>query len=338
MTQGVKWLKKGVTAIFRGFVITVLLLFILEACYRFQLWDFYKTEWSVLNKADDGQKAKRILVFGDSFGAQTIGFANQLQNELPEYAVYNASIPGTCAIQHAFIAKRRIREVNPDIVILQTYVGNDLLDVYPTINWSEYSLARNFYYRLSTWFRVLGYLNYKSGQLKHYLGKENLNISSPDVTEPFSTSKYSERTKMLIRGNADYINQSIALSSDGSRKAMSKLNDNCQSILKRIDNKVKVYILVLPHCIQTNKQYKHQFEQMGAIFTKYEPPYEYLNELKKLKVTGVINALPALKEAEENRIQCYYSNDPHMSENGHKVVTEVILKDLFTTSNFQLEE
>jgi hypothetical protein len=77
---------------------------------------------------------KKVLLLGDSFTFGhhvtniTSGFADILLSK--GYLVYNTGISGADIMQYYLIAKKYIPIIQPDIVILNAYLGNDLSTYY----------------------------------------------------------------------------------------------------------------------------------------------------------------------------------------------------------------
>ena len=108
-----------------SFITLFIFLFLLEIAYRYQWFDFYKTEITELNKeALKKQYKKRVLVFGDSFSAATDGYVAMLNDSLPDVQFINASMPGIGPQEIAVIAADRIEASKPDMVIIELFHAN----------------------------------------------------------------------------------------------------------------------------------------------------------------------------------------------------------------------
>lgn len=86
-----------------------------------------------------GQK-KKILVVGDSYvyGMSARPYYNSFVDELlaDGQMVYAAGIPGTDPAQYAAIVEKYVPLLNPDLVIVCFYMGNDLME-YPRVSRSS---------------------------------------------------------------------------------------------------------------------------------------------------------------------------------------------------------
>jgi lysophospholipase L1-like esterase len=76
-------------------------------------------------------KKTKVLLLGDSFtwGHSTTNKTNNFANELlaKDYIIYNTGISGADATQYKAIAERYIPILKPDIVILNFFMGNDII-------------------------------------------------------------------------------------------------------------------------------------------------------------------------------------------------------------------
>ena len=76
-------------------------------------------------------KRKSILLIGDSFtwGHETSNLTNCFADLLlaKGYVVYNTGIEATDPTQYLEVAKRYIPELNPDFVVVNYYIGNDVM-------------------------------------------------------------------------------------------------------------------------------------------------------------------------------------------------------------------
>ena len=162
------YIPKSIRILSYFLYVLLFVVLVLEIVYRFQIIDFYKAEFRAFNPEVKSRKQnKSILVFGDSFTAQSGSWLYQLRENLPHYKIVNSVITGTSIDEASYIAPGRIRAVNPDILIYQLYVGNDLLGITHRLNWKAWSIGRNVYWLLSDRLRILSYVNYRMGHLGH---------------------------------------------------------------------------------------------------------------------------------------------------------------------------
>ena len=74
---------------------------------------------------------KKVLILGDSFayGMTARPYFNSFPDHLLAmgYMVYNTGIPGVDPAQYAAVVDEYLDELNPDVVIVNLYIGNDLM-------------------------------------------------------------------------------------------------------------------------------------------------------------------------------------------------------------------
>lgn len=322
-----KLLKKiGKIILQIGFVLLIVLL-LLEMAYRFQWVDFYRAEWSYLNReVQVDVKNDKILVFGDSFSSDSISWVNQFRENSKNTCVYNASMPGVGVETYDVLFDKRVSEVQPDLVLIQLYVGNDVYDYNKPVRWGEFSLSRNLFWSTSNLFRSLNFINYRLGQVSSDISlldsKENLS---------FDTSTYASRTKLFIRHIEEYPYESIFLQNDCASE-FDKISSKLLDFKERIGKK-KMFVIVVPHCAQVDELYRDRYKDMGAItpskdFTKNI----WVEELTELGL-NVIDPLPRFQMLESEEIRLYYENDPHLNERGQKELFHCVEQSILNQFN-----
>lgn len=318
-----KFLKR--TAYFFFLIISVLLL--LEVCFRYQVIDFYASEWKLLNKNVASKKAsKKILIFGDSYSAAPNNtYVNVLRDSFPDYAFYNASIPGTGIRQVALIASKRIKEVQPDEIIYQVYVGNDLSDIQHPTNWSQLNFFRNCYWSLSDQLLFLHYLNYSSGQFashdKPYLGKAD---------EQFSVTSYNAREKIYIQSDPFFFENAISLNGKDA-ELFKELMEKTKNVFSDYLAKGKVIFVLIPHSLQVNQTYYDNMKKLGCqfrySFAAINRHYLFCEKFKTEFSSSVIDPLPFFQE-KDSASTFFFANDPHLTDEGQKQLGNFLVKEL----------
>lgn len=307
-----KWLKHTV-------IVGVLSLFLLETAYRNQWVDFYRFEWSYHN-AEVSESKMKILVFGDSFSADPRAWVYMLRDSLTELGIYNAALPGIGPETHHRIFNRRIDEVQPDHVIVQLYVGNDLYDIQRPVNWSKHGFFRNLFWSVSNDFSVLNYFNYRLGQSL----PDDLEPDNSKAGQEFSPQQYSSRTQMYIRGDVNYPSCVINPSDEDER--MIELRERLLDMKENCPKGCRFTVLLVPHCTQVDPKAIEAFQEMGAKIHEdilgTNPWKEYLKGIK------VIDPVDQFIVAIRSGKQLYYSNDPHLNEEGNQLLMKIVADDL----------
>lgn len=317
-----KKLGSWVGKLFLFFTAILLVLVIGEWVYRNQWVDFYAPEIQALNEQQK-EELPTILFFGDSFTAQQSGYVSMLRGEFPQYRLINSAVPGTGIFETAYMAPKRIEKFQPDVVVFQLYVGNDLLDIRHPLNHTHLGIVRNLYWGLCDRLHILRWINYKSGQLKALLGDKGSEQQPKEIGQ-FSVETYSPRIKRYIRAEPGYISNSVHLA--GKRDTdMKILINELHQLITKLDPAVRVFILVVPHCTQVAPFYYEAYEAMGASLpaavTHFRLHYPFIERLENtvgtLRQVTILNPLEHLQLLDIEGGRLYYENDPHMTELGN---------------------
>lgn len=317
-------LKKIAKYSFRVLLIGFITLCLLEVVYRFQLIDFYSKEWNY--HAENLKKEncnKKLLVFGDSFSADPQSWVYHLSDSLKDVSIYNASLPGVGPETFRLIFNNRVKEVNPDVIIVQLYIGNDLYDMHKPMNWSQFSMSRNIFWTLGNRFRVLNFVNYRLGQSYADVAAE----IDPKVQDSFEEGKYSLRTKMYIHGNPNYPCQTIDLSKQ-LKSSFDELIDCVKEMKENAPLNCSFKVLLLPHCTQVNQYYIDNFKKLSAQFPEGWEGSNAWSERIKLANIDVINPLDYFKKLEANEKRLFFDNDPHLKADAQQLLADYIKMEL----------
>lgn len=307
-----RWFKRSVIA-------GIISLFLLEIAYRFQWIDFYRSEWNYHNESIT-KGAPKILIFGDSFSADPRAWVTMLRDSFPEAAIYNAALPGTGAETHHRLFNRRVEEVQPDHIIVQLYVGNDLYDIERPVNWSKHGFFRNLFWSVSNDFSVLHFINYRLGQAL----PDDLEPDNAKEEQTFSPGRYSSRTRMYIRGDEHYPASVIDPPSNDLR--LLELCEHVRAMKENCPKDCRFTILLIPHCTQVDSKAVEAYQQMGAkigkVFLGKNPWKKYFKGIE------LIDPLGAFQKATESGMQVYYPNDPHLNREGNRLLMKVVAAEI----------
>ena len=319
-----------------GVIIATFLLItgLFEIVYRYYLIDFYSAEYNYLNSSTLNKECKKkILVFGDSFTASPNSYIKILNDSFNQTCLINSGIPGIGAQEINCFASKRINKVNPDLVIVQVYVGNDLLDIKKPMNWNSNSILRNTYWLLSEKLFILRLLNYKLGQAKSLLGKEvETDFLKSDI--PFSENKMSKREKILIQADPNYYEKSINLNSEFQQRfetfknELKQINETCKK------RNIPLVLLIIPASCQISNFYKNNLIECGARFNENNtcnPEYPFQHQLEqefKNQYYKVLNPLPYFQKSDSLGKRIYYENDLHLNDKGQLLLSEYLKLNL----------
>lgn len=296
-------------------------LCLLEAAYRYQLVDFYKTELEALNpNLNQNYPNGNVLVFGDSFSGFPKGYVEQLRQAYPNTNFINCSVAGTGIRQHALFFDKRVETFKPQKILYQFYVGNDLLDIQRDLNPSKLGYLKSYYHFLSDQFLVLKYINYK---LAGFKSKPIKPINSTAQTT------YNPRIKKQFLANSNYLNETINL--NGKQKEKFKTWVNTYHSFKA-NKGIETHFLILPHCVQVSNHYAQKFFALGApqMSNSNTSNYPLIDEFNLVcKPCEILNPLSFFREKEKEK-QLFYDNDPHLNQHGQEVLAQYLInKKLF---------
>jgi hypothetical protein len=296
---------------------------IIELTYRCQLFDFYRSEFNYLNKkALQKNSPKKVLVFGDSFTAAAGSYVNVLNDSLSNITFINAAIPGIGVQEMNCMANKRIQEINPSLVILQVYVGNDLIDIEKPINWNTISFGRNTYWLFANQIYSLRFLNYKLGQIKQASGQA-LETEFLKNNDSFSIDKMSKREKLLVQADPNYYEKSIKIKPDFENRFAVFITQINQIATLCLSKNIPIKILVIPASCQVSEYYKMNLEACGAVFKErntFDANYPFITQLKqqiKPSSIEVVNPLPYLQQSDSAGNRLYFENDLHLNNKGN---------------------
>lgn len=303
---------------------------LVECVYRYQLVDFYAPEFAYLNMAVKNKRVvKKALVFGDSFSAASNSYVNMLNDTFSDIGFINAAVPGTGIQEQLIIATRRIQQVNPSFVILQLYVGNDLLDIQKPVNLKTVSVSRNFFWFASRYAYSVRFVNYRLGQWMHTMGSDS-SVQRNKNDELFNLSKFNQRERILLQADPYHFEQSILLTSSYDQRY-----NEFQQTLNRFtalckQQQLPLLVLVIPASCQVNTYYHDHIQQAGGAFAQpylVDTAYPFITALRNRTTDAIIlNPLPAFKQHDRVGHRLYYENDLHLSDRGNALLAQFMVQ------------
>ncbi len=311
-------IRKFVRLAFLSLILLFLSLLLFELCYRYQIIDFYAKEFRLLNPRLEEQfeREKTILIFGDSFSAFPGGYVEQLRIKYPNYRIINCSVAGIGIKQHELFFTKRVKQYQPDLILYQFYVGNDLLDVKQDYNWSESGLIRFIYQVFSDQFLSLKYLNYKLAYFR---------TSDFTVENKVESKNYNPRVRKYFAQHPNYLEETILLKGDQKAK-FEEWQNIFQSMLSELDPQIKMKLLLLPHCVQVNHKYQktYRFFAKGISSSLLQETYPLEQAMQSILNIPIINPL-TLFQQKDIAMPIYFSDDPHLNLKGQTVLFEYLV-------------
>ena len=317
-------LRKLRDLVFYLLFVSISTLLLLEICYRFYVVDFYKGSLTGLNSPQDllaEQDKSTILILGDSFTADTSSYVKYLREAIPNHRIINSAVAGTSIRQHAVMAKSRIKRFEPDVLIYQIYVGNDLLEYRHPLSGGDISTLRKAYWWLADHLLVVGYINAKLPQLKAMLVADPNPGLGTKLTGDFAPEKYNRRVKMQFQAEPQMLEHTILLEAERGADFQAYVKE-VSTVLALAPANCKVVVMVMPHCVQLGEPYLQRMQSLGAVFENQVaiagvdfPFYTALKNTLSANDRYFFNALEYL--GDENSVdQFYYENDPHLNPAG----------------------
>jgi len=314
-------------------------LLALELVYRTQVVDTYGPELRAFNPPEvltaDGRPA--LLAMGDSFTAGHASYTGILQDRLRDWRVINSGIGGTGILQALYTVRNRFARFRPTVFVYQIYVGNDLFDIRYPVNWHAISPTRNAYWLVANHLRVVGFLNYRLGQVRGTLSPDDASAAhgDPAAEAPFETDRYDARVRTYLRAEPSLFEDSILVR--GRRR------EDYAVLLHGLDELVgycrpdacRAYLLVVPQVSQVEDEYVAHLSEMGARFTRpvalHRAGYPFVRRLREHFLhrpdVRVLDPLPALRRAAAEG-PVYYANDEHLNPHGQRVVADFLVERL----------
>ena len=329
-----KLFKSFFKKLFYTIVLIAVSLTLFEIVFRGQFVDFYQVDFNELNPtSSDSTRTEVINVFGDNFTASAESYVSILRKKLPHVKINNHGIQESGIIETNIIAAKRLQDHPSKTVIYQIYVGDDLVDLNPTLNWAHKPIWRNSFWLTSNYFRCLHYSNTRIWQFLHKHPWEK-NVSELKGI-PYSLEAYSKKQKRLFEYEPDYLEKSI--NQYGKRKEDSiELLNELDEFIKHCGKQENIILVVIPHCAQIHQKYFQRSKDLGAQFlhpeliqrNNYPLIQSIVDRTSENKAIHVINPRQELSRLEKSGISVYSENDPHLNSRGHQVIANEIWKIL----------
>lgn len=329
--------KKLLRFLFNFLFVSASTLLLLELSYRYYWIDFYNGSLIGLNSETDlltGEDRPSILVIGDSFSADKDSYVGHLRDSLSSFRVINSAIPGTTVRQHRILAKDRIQRFDPDILLYQIYVGNDLFEYrHPTVG-GDMSFARRCYWWLTDRMLVLGYINAKLPQLKAWIGENPNPGLLAKISNDYAIDKYSQRSKIQFSAAPHYLEETVLLQGEQT-SVFDNYVEELEELLSWAKDDCRLVVLVMPHCAQLGSPYLERMIELGAEIEKTDAIkqliFPFLTQLSvQLSDRDIhfVNGLKYLRQAQEQGTKLYYENDPHLNPDGQFVIAQGLISIL----------
>lgn len=281
---------------------------------------------------------KRILALGDSF---TFGmgirheniFTEQLENLLTKkdpdnkYEVVNMGAIGYTTDQQLLLLKEKGLALNPDAVIVNFFVGNDVTE-----------------FRRHEWVLDNDEQLVKVIDTKHYVDEDNrLRYKGEDEPVSYFANFISTRWLILMKKlgfnkeDGPTLTWPAFLEPDDEHgdpnlpEYWHQIEYVLTEMKRMLDEKgIKLVVVAIPMDIQIDKKYWGKYPEMYFDEEAYElsRPQANLKQLTDIMDIDYIDLLTFFRNANQNIWYYYEKVDPHWTNKGHRFAAEIIANNL----------
>ena len=312
-----------------------------DACYRFQVIDFYGPELRFENRRSDLQAGRdqreTILAMGDSFTAWPSSYPSLIAARDPASRVVNSGVSGFTLRQVARLLPRRLAEFNPDALILQLFSGNDLIEMRHPIAWTRVSPLKNLVWLASDSLESVGFVNYRVGSIlggvwRHFRAADG----DQGHNSGFKVESYSAHEKTLIAAEPDYVEQQLQVS-PRYRSAYEDYLATLQAVMNAaMSSSRRVIIMVVPHPLQIHDRYLSRYRALGGRVAAGDlarnASSPFLDGVARIISSHprarLVDPVGALREKEQEGDPVFRDTDLHLNPAGQTVLADLLLEEL----------
>ncbi|MDR4481506.1 MAG: GDSL-type esterase/lipase family protein [Nitrospira sp.] len=284
----------------------------------------------------------RVLAIGDSFTwgagvtydqAFVTLLERRLQAELPRVELINQGVPGWEPPQELHLLRHHGIHFQPDLVVLNFFVGNDIIRRRGAERDRPLVVAGQSYYVHENGNWVHDNLGPERWFLYHnlnYLFRVGMLTLRPDLQAKSRRHQYSplnrprqEYLQELDERTDIYLREYPPAVESNWNKTWATLQEMKDFLLEQ---KVRLLIVLIPDQIQLDGDLRKEFleEVRSAPFRyDFEKPQTLLMEWCTENRVSCLNLLPAFNEHPEPS-SLYLKNDLHWSTDGHALAAEVM--------------
>jgi len=335
-----------------------------EVIYRLQLIDTYAAEIRSFNTREDltgPSSGSTILLMGDSFTAGIDAYPAIMRRALAGVRVINAGISGTGIVEARLTARNRFAKFEPNVLVYQVYVGNDLFNITYPVNWLDISPVRNMYWMVAQRLRPLAFLNYRAGQwlnsargfstrqgeeIGEASGERSTRDEEPGeasgerstLDEEFSIARYTVRDRIYLRAEPDLLQNTIFVRGDRASDYQRFLTGVRELLSLCKPTSCARFLLVVPHQAQVHRRYLENTIRIGASFDNHtavlQEEYPFITGIRRfLSAEGmsdvvVLNPWALFRASEARGEPVYYANDSHLNQTGQSILAEFVLANV----------
>jgi lysophospholipase L1-like esterase len=282
----------------------------------------------------------RILAIGDSFTFGVVPYKNnfvtiieeRLKEIKPSIEIINMGIPSTNVQDYLSLLIDEGLELNPDMIMINVYIGNDI--TYASQSKKESSI---YTIRFINYLKAFFKFNRNGEKVITRLGGDNKENLYNDEANSMDDHTFMEVQKSLffIYLDKDYILKELTHRYDSIFKDLNTLNQICQ------DRKIKLLITLLPAEIQVDKNLQkiieaEVYKDLSNKFDSHEkfiesihyslPNAKLKNELTKQNIEYLDLLDPFQKKGLSKKF--YKPKDTHWNIAGNMLAADLIYEYL----------
>ena len=266
----------------------------------------------------------RILGIGDSFAYGVVPYqynyytrAEEKLNQLEKkFEIINMGIPSLGPRDYLSIFVNEGLELNPDMVIVSFFIGNDFTDSLSTRNIYSYSYVASF-------------IKFTIDLQKSYEGRQiNGNLVYEDDRPSFDREKFLEiqtsRSYIHLKENDNFQNQLKSAVS-----YIKKIKDICEA------KKIELLVVIIPDELQVNEEWQSQVIQAlkshpdNFDFTLANRLLSRELESEKIEYLDLLSEFKSVSQSK----RVYKPQDTHWNIAGNELAAEMIYKYISENRN-----
>jgi hypothetical protein len=287
--------------------------------FRVNSLGFLDTEFG-----DKDENCMRIAALGDSFGFGVVPYEfnhltileQHLSNGGACVEVLNMGIPRTGPREHLALLVNEGFDLEPDIVLLFIYVGNDLLEITENQPRSRYSIERS---------RVVSLLRYA------LFVRPKIEADKVHDRRRYRDDKatFDEKTYLTIMGLRAMTYQPDWDGFQPAVDAVVRTTARVSSICRR--RGIETTVIIIPDELQVNTSLQRDLAAADPRYPidsmDYTQPNQHLVERLRGLDIEVVDLLPAFRDAAA-RQKLYKPRDTHWNIAGNALAAELVSQHL----------
>lgn len=297
-------------------------------------------EWGFRN--DAVPHSANVVVLGDS---QTFGVSASRHNSWPVrlqhltgQSLYSLALGGYGPVQYYHLLKTKALALNPKLIIVGLYLGNDFYDAYVLTHPTDreeitldhprkklFGSVRNWLAHNSVMYRIA---SYNLGDAMRFLEARSYAHSETVIV---NNAEHGIRTALTplkhLRG-MNLQDKAIREGFNLTLDLISKMNALC------VERGVNFLVVLIPTKGTVLADYVQENEQTKRVLNNEREAVRIIKEHLTKSDIGYLDVLPALKEAATTKTIYPQNEDDHPNATGYATVAKAIHKKLSIINAF----